>query len=291
LENKRRGSKDTRIGSKVTGMPPGITRKEVHMAVLELEFPGGVRTEPKFMPEDITKGSGPEAEDLVIFDAFVRIVGRMEVVARKAFRANGGFTKSEVAELETQFRLFDEDDSGDISNKELILVIENLFPQMANDLGMRPKLVELLKEVDQDGDGALDFSDFLRLMRQFRDLEDRERAAKEWTAVEETGFMPAEVAEFRELFLLSNGTLENQLTLDEVKTMIAQICPLGDQNNKDLTNMFHLITRKHHMKNAQAETKDTADFPEFLYLMQRLLDSNFAFIRERTQVVVSSLEM
>merc|ERR1712107_461948 len=119
---------------------------------------------------------------------------------------------------------------GDISNRELVHVIESFFPRLASDVSMRPKLVELLAEVDQYKSGSLDFSDFVRLMRQFHDLEDCEHVAKEVAVIANTRFTAQEVIEFRELFLATGTTATGILTLDEVMGMISSICPLGDRN-------------------------------------------------------------
>eukprot|EP00927_Polykrikos_kofoidii_P077451 TRINITY_DN74392_c0_g1_i1.p1 TRINITY_DN74392_c0_g1~~TRINITY_DN74392_c0_g1_i1.p1 ORF type:complete len:1199 (+),score=174.98 TRINITY_DN74392_c0_g1_i1:32-3628(+) len=281
-----------------------ISKALAHVAVRSMGFPGGVPADFCLVHEELTPiAIGPSTfEERVDLQGFLAFVTRCEKAARERFRESGGFTESEVAEMRGHFDHFDIDGSGDISNRELISVIEFLFPRMANDQIMRSQVSELLREAEHDRNGSMDFSDFLRCMRQFRDLEDRERVAKEGRIIEETGFAIHEVNDFRELFLSRDVAHKGYLTLHAVKDMVASVCPLGHKNATDLTTIFHDITvrkqarpkgSKVHRKEAHLmETKDehpnTADFPEFLLIMKKLLDSNFAQIKERTQAVVNA---
>eukprot|EP00927_Polykrikos_kofoidii_P040789 TRINITY_DN34802_c0_g1_i1.p1 TRINITY_DN34802_c0_g1~~TRINITY_DN34802_c0_g1_i1.p1 ORF type:complete len:1142 (+),score=178.73 TRINITY_DN34802_c0_g1_i1:140-3565(+) len=251
-----------------------LTLHAVELLFKSLDLPGGLKPDFKILPEDTTIINGEKRMGL---HSFVKCVSRAMRVSRKAFRENGGFTKSEVAELRRQFQRFDQDESGDISNRELIKVIESIFPKVANDPTMRPKLVTLLNEVDQNGDGSLDFQDFLRLMRQFRDLEDRECAAKEQQAILDTGFSKQEVLEFRELFRTMAQTQSGVIVLDELMEIIGSICPLGDKNVTEFLKIFQSITGPGRME---------ADFAEFILLMRKLLILNFAGIQQRTESMV-----
>merc|ERR1712216_20417 len=182
----------------------------------------------------------------------------------------------EIVDLQSAFNRYDADGSGDISNRELIVLVEECFADMAHDEQMRPHLAELMSEVDADKSGSLDFSDFIRLMQQLRELKDREQVAKEQQAVRETEFTPGEVNEFRELFL-SCETSSGKLSLHEIRQMLEMICPMGDRNSAELTAIFHSITTR-----TSEDHRNEADFPEFLWIMRKLLDMNFANIRERT---------
>jgi len=228
---------------------------------------------------DISTRTLPHSKDFgVDLYGFTRVALRHNRSSREAFRQNGGFSFEEVQKLKENFSKYDVDFSGDISNKELITLIEDLFPEMANDKVLRPLLIQLMREVDADGDGSLDFPDFLRLMRQFHDLQDRERVAKEQRAIEETCFSSTEVRGFRELFLVSDDG-SGELSLSEVKRMIHMICPLGDKYIETLTKEFRKITGQQQRVEGN---RDQADFPEFLWLMKRLLDVNFANLKEKT---------
>jgi len=236
--------------------------------------PPGVALED--MIPDPQNAGAPMVVDIF---GFVRAVKVAMQVSKKAFRDNGGFSQVELFEMKAVFDRYDQDGSGDISNSELSTLIEHIFPEMCNDATLRPKLMEIMQEVDSDGSGSLDFQDFLRLMRTCREMQDRERILKEHKAVVDTLFSTTEVQEFRELFLATDDSNNGELSLPEFKRMIGSICPLGDKISAELTVLFRGITCK--QKGVEGH-RDQADFPEFLWLMRKLLDINFASIREKT---------
>ena len=68
-------------------------------------------------------------------------------------------TDEQTAEFKEAFTLFDKDGDGTISTKELETVMTSL--------GQKPTLAELemmIKEVDVDGNGEIDFGEFLAMM-------------------------------------------------------------------------------------------------------------------------------
>jgi Ca2+-binding EF-hand superfamily protein len=201
---------------------------------------------------------------------FLSMVMRLRRDARRAFRENGGFSRQEVADLRNKFQASDEDGSGDISNQELASLIEDAFPDIARDARMRPHLLQVLQEADADGNGKLDFGDFVRLMQQLMELRNQELATKESQAIKETVFSQTEVVEFRELFLSCHTTPDGRLPLEEVRRMIKTICPLGEKNSRELSDVFRSIS---------GGTADI-DFPEYLWLMRKLLDMNFGNLNE-----------
>ncbi|CAE7270518.1 Shprh [Symbiodinium pilosum] len=129
-----------------------------------------------------------------------------------------------------------------------------------------------MREVDQDATGSLDFEHFLKLMGLFRGFKDKERSRKEQQATKEAGFTNQEVAEFRELFLNSLGADSQDLGFEEFRAMIHGITPLGDALTTELEEIFAEVCKK------QTE----ADFPDFLLLLRKLLDCNFASIKDKT---------
>lgn len=72
-----------------------------------------------------------------------------------------------IAEFRTAFEIFDRDKDGKISKKELGTIMRNL--------GQTPtevELTEMINEVDIDGNGTIDFREFLGLMvRKMKDSD------------------------------------------------------------------------------------------------------------------------
>lgn len=71
----------------------------------------------------------------------------------------GRLTEEKVAEFRCAFDLFDEDHDGYITAEELGKVIRSLGQTPSID-----DLKEMIKEVDKDGNGTIEFDEFLTLM-------------------------------------------------------------------------------------------------------------------------------
>jgi len=212
---------------------------------------------------------------------FIHIATRIRREARVSYRINAGYTEEEVANLTESFDKYDIDSSGSICNESLRTLLEDLFPDLAASAKMRPQLVKLMKEV-YDGDteqAGLDFQEFLRLMRQFHDFQERDRLVREQDAIQATKFTLAEVEEFRSLFM--GGTddeVRTKLTLSDLQRMVEAICPLNHKHIADLREIFKQVC----CEEADTETKMLGHFPEFLLIMRKLIDMNFANIVDRT---------
>jgi len=212
---------------------------------------------------------------------FIQTGLRQSAANRAHFRtkSNHLFSFAERVVLKERFAFFDADGSGDISRNELIRLIDQIFPEMARDRAMRPRLLNIMEEVDADGNGQLEFQDFLRLFRLCNDMQDVERYKKLLQAKDETSFTPQEIQEFRKLFIATDMDASQEISLQEFKKMIATVCPMGNRNSEQFNQMFHRITARQCFVEGQ---RDCADFPEFLWLMKELLDTNFGGIKEST---------
>merc|ERR1712066_345428 len=119
--------------------------------------------------------------------------------------------------------------------------------------------------------------DFLRILRKLNDIHKEQRLAKEKKAVAETRFQPHEVHELRQLFLSGDEDCNGELSLDEFKSMIAVICPMGDKNSAALSETFYQMSKNQWGVNGH---EDELDFPEFLWFLKHLLDIDFGKIRQ-----------
>ncbi|XP_011703020.1 PREDICTED: calmodulin-beta-like isoform X1 [Wasmannia auropunctata] len=85
-----------------------------------------------------------------------------------------GLTEDQVAEFKEAFMLFDKDEDGTITMAELGVVMRSL--------GQRPSETELrdmVNEVDQDGNGTIEFNEFLQMMSKKMKSADGEDELRE----------------------------------------------------------------------------------------------------------------
>eukprot|EP00977_Amphora_coffeiformis_P010295 scaffold2385_cov178-Amphora_coffeaeformis.AAC.12 len=73
-------------------------------------------------------------------------------------------TKDDMATLEETFSMFDKDGGGTISTEEL----HGIFKQLGNDIS-KADVVALIKSVDINNDGEMDFKEFVSMMKKMPD--------------------------------------------------------------------------------------------------------------------------
>merc|ERR1740117_1218797 len=121
-------------------------------------------------------------------------------------------SEEQIAEFKEAFSLFDKDGDGTITCKELGTVMRSL--------GQNPteaELGDMINEVDADGNGQIDFPEFLTMMAKKMKATDSEEEIKEAFKVfdkDGNGFISA--AELRHIMT----NLGEKLTDEEVDEMI-----------------------------------------------------------------------
>ena len=70
-----------------------------------------------------------------------------------------GLSSDEIEEIREAFNLFDSDGSGTIDPKELTSAMESLGFEAKNQT-----IYQMIKDIDKDGSGAIDFDEFLDMM-------------------------------------------------------------------------------------------------------------------------------
>lgn len=140
----------------------------------------------------------------------------------------------------------------------------------------RARLEKLLKEADEDGNGTLDFGDFLRLMRHHHDDCDREELEKINKSIAETGFSDDEAQQFRTIFEQIDSEGTGHISLGDIQRMFNTICPLQRQHISELANIFNDVT-------PGSDAGWEVDFPDFLRVIRRCLDVDLAGIKAWTQ--------
>ena len=92
-------------------------------------------------------------------------------------------TEEQIAEFKEAFSLFDKDGDGTITTKELGTVMRSL--------GQNPteaELQDMINEVDADGNGTIDFPEFLTMMaRKMKDTDSEEEIREAFRVFDKDG--------------------------------------------------------------------------------------------------------
>ncbi|KAA0049321.1 hypothetical protein IC582_012651 [Cucumis melo] len=129
-------------------------------------------------------------------------------------------SEEQIVEFKEAFCLFDKDGDGCITIEELATVIRSLDQNPTEE-----ELQDMIKEVDVDGNGTIEFAEFLNLMAKKIKETDAEEELKEAFKVfdkDQNGYISA--TELRHVMI----NLGEKLTDDEVEQMIKEADLDGD---------------------------------------------------------------
>jgi len=128
--------------------------------------------------------------------------------------------EEQIAEFKEAFSLFDKDGDGTITTKELGTVMRSL--------GQNPteaELNDMINEVDADGNGTIDFPEFLTMMaRKMKDTDSEEEILEAFKVFDKDGNGFISAAELRHIMT----NLGEKLTDEEVDEMIREADIDGD---------------------------------------------------------------
>jgi len=202
---------------------------------------------------------------------FLKIVQRIKFdpVRVQQLRENDFFEEHEVLELESHFRCFDKDGSGELQQQELVMLLEALFPRHANLREFRPYFSDLLAFADVNRNDCLDFKEFVRFIRRLRDHQDEFQFELYKETLEELGFSNKEAADLHMFFLeAGRGTL----TFEEVKDMIAGSFNLSEKESQKVL----IFCRSAVESSGDDLRKEEINFLSFLHVMRKVLDAGWA---------------
>jgi len=204
------------------------------------------------------------------FDDWVQLI--------KIIRYRDGFRTAELEEFARLFNQYDVDDSDTIDCHELRKTLKYL--------GHKTSLIEvrgLLKAVDENGDGVLNFEEILRLLRLHRERqlqaaqlafsEDRSLSAKDRIASRDVkgallklGFKPTNV--ILERIMLAVGS-PSSLSFDEFVEVLDHsrlACAVENRKRAEWSDReFEFLCQKFHKINGDAEGNVTKG--QFLWIL------------------------
>ncbi|KAH3713721.1 calmodulin-A-like [Dreissena polymorpha] len=129
-------------------------------------------------------------------------------------------TDEQVSEFKEAFTLFDKDADGTITTRELGTVMRSL--------GQNPTETELqamINEVDADGNGTIDFPEFLTMMaKKMKDCDSEEEIREAFRVFDKDGNGQISASELRHVMT----KIGEKLTDEEVDEMIKEADVDGD---------------------------------------------------------------
>ena len=129
-------------------------------------------------------------------------------------------TDEKIQEFKEAFKIFDKDKDGYITIKELGEIMKSL-----GQIPSESELHDMVNEVDIDGNGNIDFKEFLGLMaRKMRDTDTEEELIEAFKVFDRDGNGLVSSIELKHVMI----SLGEKITDDEVEEMINEADIDGD---------------------------------------------------------------
>lgn len=146
-------------------------------------------------------------------------------------------SKEQIAEFKDAFVLFDKDGDGIVTTIELGTVMRSL--------GQNPtesELQDMINKVDADGDGCINFPEFLTMMaRKMKDTDSEEEIKVAFRVFDKDGNGYISGAELRQVMT----NLGEALTDEEIEEMIGEADIDGD-NQVNYEEFVKMMMSMHH---------------------------------------------
>ncbi len=129
-------------------------------------------------------------------------------------------SEEQIAEFKEAFALFDKDGDGTISNNELRTVLQSLGQEITDE-----ELSAMLREIDHDSSGSIDFPEFLTVMAPLmKGTYTEEEVSEAFKIFDRDGSGFFDVGEVRQVMV----ALGEKLTDEEIMEMIQEADNDGD---------------------------------------------------------------
>lgn len=223
-----------------------------------------------------TPPQAESSEAKLSFVDFVPRANQVRRVRRRKIQKNHGFSDKEAEELTRCLEKYAHDDRGRVRSSDLRKLLCERFPLIVDKKTLKGTRDKLHVILSGESSGFAGPDEFLQLARACQNLVESDMWQQDSEAITKTGFDKNEVNEFRTLFLGDSqpGADHTHVSLAHVKELLGKVVPLGHKRSLALERQLTS------MKGVSGQGEDSVDFPQFLLLMRRLLDDNFAGIAE-----------
>jgi calmodulin len=143
-------------------------------------------------------------------------------------------SEEQIAEFQEAFKLFDKDNNGSITIQELGTVMRSLGQTPSES-----ELVDMINEVDADGDGAIDFNEFLVMMaKKMKDVDQEDEYKEAFKVFDKDGNGYIEPAELKQVM----QSLGETLTDADIEDMMKE----ADTDNDGRVNYDEFVNMMKH---------------------------------------------
>jgi Ca2+-binding EF-hand superfamily protein len=246
----------------------GLDRSKLAQAVKELGW------SPSDMMLEKIEAMASAYHGKLSWKEFTQFIKSYRALELTEFNKRAGFSEEEVDFYRSTFGSYDKDGGGQLTLQELFPLLTELGKEPKTVI-QRDKLTAILAEIDEDGSGEIDFSEFLQLMRRFLDESDAEALLKEKEMVKRTKFEPEEVTQWRDIFIKFDSDGSGSFDPQEGKVLLQAVgINLNERAMHDrYISLFNEVDE---------DDDGCMDFPEFLFIMRKLLDIDFGGLASRT---------
>jgi len=137
-----------------------------------------------------------------------------------ADRKTQELTEEQIAEFKEAFSLFDKDNDGTISSKELGTVMRSMGGNPTEQ-----ELQDMINDVDADGNGSIDFNEFLTMMsHKVPDQKENEEIREAFNLFDKDGNGQITTQELKQVM----ATLGEKMTDEEIEEMVREADIDGD---------------------------------------------------------------
>jgi Ca2+-binding EF-hand superfamily protein len=195
------------------------------------------------------------------FQACEQMMNVLRMHRRDEFRRLHGFTNEELV---TMRELFENYAKGKeyIEQLQVGRLLSDVFPWASGPSGNK-MIVEILNDVDQDGDGKLEWDEFIYLRRVAQDKFDNFTIQHEQEVADQLHFGRQEVKDLRQIFNFCDANGSRSCDHNELVKMLLSLHPKVDQ--KELRQIISEV---------DASGIGEVEFPDFMKVLRRIQNTH-----------------